>query len=259
MNNDKIKKINKTTWQKRKEKEWQKNADFWVQIIRKKLDPFRQRVTNKAILGSLPKEKNLKILDAGCGEGYMCRMLAKKGYKVFGVDSSKKLINSAKKLEERQKLGINYSVADFRKTKFPDSFFDIVLSHQTLIEIPDPEKAIKEFGRILKRKGIILALFLHPCFDFRFSDLKNGKFALNYFQRREIEKGKYLVGGILSPFPYFYIHLPLSQWINIFTRNKFLILNIKEPAPPLKLLKKDKWWKENFDKPRFLLIKAQKA
>jgi 2-polyprenyl-3-methyl-5-hydroxy-6-metoxy-1,4-benzoquinol methylase len=243
-------------WEQQKEKEWEKNADFWIKIIRENLDPFRLVVTNKAILELLRKEKKLKILDAGCGEGYLCRSLAKLGHRVFGIDFCPKLIEAAKNLERKRPLGIKYFIGDFRKTDFPSSFFDAILSHQTINEIPDPEKAFKEFSRILKRGGKLVCLFLHPCFEIQ--PQKNISLAATYFQKTKIKKEYYLVSGIKSPSPYFYLHLPLSEWIEILTKNGFIINEIKEPHPPLKILKKDKWWKENFKKPLFILIKAVK-
>ena len=50
-------------WQKGKREEWRKNADFWIKIIRKNLDPYRLKVTNKAILETLKGKKNIKILN----------------------------------------------------------------------------------------------------------------------------------------------------------------------------------------------------
>lgn len=240
-------------WDKEKKKEWEKNASFWIKIIQKKLDPFRKIVTNQAILESLKKGKDLKILDAGCGEGYLCRKLAKKGHSVFGIDFSKKLIKTARDLENKMPLGIKYFLGDFRKTDFPPSFFDVVLSHQTINEIANPEKAFREFFRILKKKGKSVFLFLHPCFDFKAKKSDS----LNYFKKKMIKKDYYLVSGIKSPSPYFYLHLPLSQWISLLIKSGFSITNITEPHPPLKLLRK-KWWKENFKLPRFILIEAKK-
>lgn len=245
-------------WNLEKKREWEKNADFWIKIIRENLDPFRPVVTNRAILEPIKNGKKLRILDAGCGEGYLCRILAKRGHIVFGIDSCQKLIEAAKELEKKKPLGIKYFVGDFRKTDFPSSFFDFVLSHQTINEIENPEKALKEFWRILKKGGKVICLFLHPCFDFLPSNLKKRHFGLTYFQKAKIHKGKYLVGGIFSPVPYFYLHLPLSDWLRIFKKTGFSVLRVDEPHPPLKLLKEDKWWKENFDKPRFILIEAEK-
>ena len=236
-------------WLTQKRAEWNKNANFWIKIIREKLDPFRLIVTNKAILEPFLKEKGWKVLDAGCGEGYLCRALAKLKHKPYGIDLSSKLIEAAKRLEEKEKLGIKYFLGDFRKTPFPKNFFNAILSHHTINEIPNPEQAFKEFNRILKKKGKLVLLFLHPCFEIE---------PKNYFRKVKIKKSYYLVSGIKSPAPYFYLHLPLSQWITTLRKNGFSIIEIREPHPPLSLIEKDKWWKENFQKPLFILIEATK-
>jgi SAM-dependent methyltransferase len=245
-------------WRKKKEKEWDKNAGFWIKIIREKLDPYRIVITNKAVLLPLKGRKNLKILDAGCGEGYLSRILAKKGHRVVGIDSCPQLIEAAKDLERKKPLGIKYFVGDFRNTNFPSSYFDVVLSHQSIHEIENPEKALKQFARVLKRKGRLICLFLHPCFEINESNSGKNDFVSLYFSRVQVRKGKYLVSGIWSPSPYFYLHLPLSGWINLFKKAGFLIYDIKEPRPPANLLKKDRWWKEHFKKPSFILIDAIK-
>lgn len=243
-------------WEREKEKEWKRNADFWIKIIRENLDPFRLKVTNKAILEPLKEEKNLKILDAGCGEGYLCRILAKKGHRVFGIDFCPKLIMAAEELERKKSLGIKYFVSGFRKTSFPSSFFDVILSHQSINEIKNPERAFKEFSRILKRGGRLILLFLHPCFEIQLQ--KNMSLVTTYFQKTKMKKDYYLVSGIKSPSPYCYLHLPLSGWIELLVKSGFLIEKIKEPHPPLNFLKKDKWWKKNFKRPLFILIEATK-
>jgi len=236
-------------WKKGKEKEWRENAEFWIKIIRKGLDPYRLKITNKAILEPLKGDKNLRVLDAGCGEGYLSRFLAKLGHKVWAIDFCPKLIKAAEKLEKKKLLGIKYLLEDFRETHFSDSFFDAVISHQTINEIENPKKALKEFYRILKKRGRLILLFLHPCFEV------DPKF---YFHKLKIKKSYYLVSGIKSPSPYFYLHLPLSEWTELLSREGFLIRKIKEPRPPLELLKKNNWWRKNFKKPLFVLIETIK-
>ncbi|PIS38664.1 MAG: hypothetical protein COT34_02435 [Candidatus Nealsonbacteria bacterium CG08_land_8_20_14_0_20_43_11] len=241
-----------------KKTEWQKNADFWIKIIRNNLDPFRSLVTNKAVLDPFSKEKGQKILDAGCGEGYLCRKLAKRGQQMFGLDFNLQLIKAAKQLETEKPLGIKYFVADIRKTGFPASFFDGIISHQTIHEIENPEKALREFYRLLKSGGKLIVLFLHPCFDFGSEEVKNTPLSVMYFQKTKIKKCFYLVGGIKSPSSYFYLHLFLSQWFNLFTKAGFQIAKIEEPHPPLKFIKQNSWWKNSFNKPRLILFEAFK-
>jgi len=242
-------------WKKDKQKEWKENADFWIKIIQKNLDPYRLKITNKAILERVKKEKNLKILDAGCGEGYLSRMLAKSDHKVFGIDTCKKLIVAAKRKQVKE---TKYFVKDFRNTGFPSCFFDIIICHQTIIEIQNPERAFKEFSRILKKNGKLILLFSHPCFELNMSQIKKVPFPLIYFQKIKVKKDYYLVSGIKSPSCYFYLHLPLSKWSELLEKNGFVIKSIEEPHPPLNALKRNKMWQKKFKKPLFILIEAVK-
>jgi len=252
-------KVKFKNWEKMKEKEWHGNTDYWAKIIRNNLDPFRTVITYKAVLRPIKKNKRrLKILDVGCGEGYLCRKLARLGHQVFGLDFCGGLIEKAKELERKKPLGIKYFIGDLRKTNFPAAYFDVILSHQSLQEIENPEKAIREFSRIIKKEGKIIALFLHPCFDIRKKYLRQEKLPQLYFNKSMITGKYYIVSGLKSPLPYFNLHLPLSGWIKLFRKYGFLNLNIDEPHPPLKFLKKNKWWRKNFDRPVFILIEAIK-
>ena len=74
---------------------WIKNADQWTQAVREKKIASRVLVTDEAIVGAALASKPEKILDVGCGEGWLCRALADKGREIIGVDASPELIASA--------------------------------------------------------------------------------------------------------------------------------------------------------------------
>src|SRR5882762_10163043 len=67
---------------------WDANASFWVQIIREHRDKYRNELTDRAMLKAIGEPAGLAVLDAGCGEGYLSRILASNGATVTGVDSS---------------------------------------------------------------------------------------------------------------------------------------------------------------------------
>src|SRR5258708_31027111 len=75
---------------------WNANASFWVQIIREHRDRYRNEVTDPAMLHAIGEPAGLDVLDAGCGEGYLSRILAKKGANATGIDSNTKLIEAAR-------------------------------------------------------------------------------------------------------------------------------------------------------------------
>ncbi len=70
--------------------------------------------------------KNLKILDVGCGTGRHTIELTKRGYNVTGIDLSKNQIERAKKKTKNNNLNINFLKKDARNLSF-NAEFDIAI------------------------------------------------------------------------------------------------------------------------------------
>jgi len=94
-----------------------------------------------------------RVLDAGCGPGRDVEYFMEDGFKVVGVDIALGQIKEAKK---RVPNG-EFKKSDFRKMDFENSSFDGVWSVTSLIHLPksEVEKAIKEFNRVLDKKGVL--------------------------------------------------------------------------------------------------------
>jgi len=244
-------------WEKQKRKEWETNADFWIKIVEEGLDPFRLKVTNRAVLSYFKKnpKKNCKVLELGCGEGYLAREIAKRGYKVSGLDFCSSLIGKAKEVEKKKPLKIKYFCRSAANLSiFPKNSFDFIVSHHFINELFLPGKTLKESYRVLKPGGENIVLFLHPCFDLQGRGSSwNVK---EYFERKILHK-KFSVSGIYSSWEINYLHLPLEGWIKMFKDSGFLISDIKEPHPDKKLFEEE-FFDKNFKYPMFILIEAVK-
>jgi len=66
--------------------------------------------------------KKAKILDIGCGTGRHSRELAKRGYRVTGIDLSESLLNRAKEIAAKECLSIDYQIQDARSLTFSNEY-----------------------------------------------------------------------------------------------------------------------------------------
>ena len=143
---------------------WDRNATAWRQHFAAN-DPNRKYIIDPAILSILGDVRENRILDAGCGEGYQSRMLARNGARVTGVDVSARMIELATLDEEREPLGVTYVQGDI--TRMPilsDSTFDVVLTNVVIDDVDDFGGALGELFRLLRPGGIYVQATVHPCF-----------------------------------------------------------------------------------------------
>jgi len=105
---------------------------------------------------------NLKILDAGCGNGRMIRKICDLGaepYNCSGIDLSEKIIKFAK---ISSPYGAEFSVGDIKNTQYFKNMFDIIFNLGVLIHIKDNDyikDIAKEFHRILKPNGLVFITY----------------------------------------------------------------------------------------------------
>jgi SAM-dependent methyltransferase len=230
-----------------------------VKIIREGLDPYRTRLTDAAVLTAVGEPAGLRILDAGCGEGYLSRLLASAGADVVGVDTSASLIAAAGSHADQARQPVNYAVAAMENLPEPDETFDVVVCNHVLSDVDDPEIALAEIARVLKPGGRLVAMMLHPCFYTAHAERDaSGNIPVTaYFTERRVDQ-KFLVAGIESPDEVHMTFRPLEFYTQAVVRAGLLITGLTEPHPDVQALHDDPWWRANFVKPLFLLISAAK-
>ncbi|SRR6266498_543673 len=238
---------------------WEMNASFWIRIIRERLDPYRTELTDNVLLNEVGPAGGQRILDAGCGEGYMSRLLARRGASVVGVDSCKGLIQAAQDLNDTERLDISYDVGDVGALALPDTTFDVVVCNHLINDLADPSIPFQEFARVLKGGGRVVILMLHPCFYVsRSTEQRSGGELISseYFRVRRIEQ-HFEVVGITSPATVVAWIRPLESYCKLLFDAGFSISGLQEPRPTDQLLE-DPWWRTSFTRPRFLMITAKR-
>lgn len=236
------------------------NASFWVQIIREHRDKYRSELTDPAMLHTIGEPAGLDILDAGCGEGYLSRILAKKGANATGIDSSTKLIEAARSQNLADVPSVSFDIGSVDDLPYPDSAFDLVVCNHLVNDLFDPSKPISEFARVLRSSGRLVILMLHPCFYNKHAErdqATNGMIASSYFDIRSVEQ-TFQVGGLTSPAANIAWFRPLEFYTEELRKSGFAITSLTEPHPSPEQWRTDGWWRKGFTRPLFMLLTAQK-
>lgn len=105
------------------------------------------------LVDEIQKSESGKILDVGCGNGNLFKMLPDDKYELFGVDFSKNMILEAK---NSCKGKATFSVADAEMLPFEDNTFDIVVCNASFHHYIHPDAVLGEIRRVLKNGGRLL-------------------------------------------------------------------------------------------------------
>ncbi|MFX1476404.1 MAG: class I SAM-dependent methyltransferase, partial [Promethearchaeota archaeon] len=144
--------------------QWEANAENYTALVDDKGTPHHQKILNPCVERLLGDPKGKRLLDAGCGEGYLSRYYAQRGVDVVGVDISEKMIAICKQKSKDQ--SIEFLVGDIcNLALFEDASFELVLCNLVLLNTPCLEEALREFFRVLKFKGILVFSVVHPAFN----------------------------------------------------------------------------------------------
>lgn len=240
-------------------KEWNDAAESWVDFVRKGKDHYRDELNNPATFRLIGDVRDRLVLDLACGEGYNTRILARKGAKVIGVDSSEKLIELAKQEEAKEKLGIQYRVlnaADLKK--FSSNHFHLVACFMSLQDIENYEKAISEVARVLRNHGRFVFSIPHPCFETIIVDGKRTSATRKYFGTVEYPV-QWKMERLAKPFRTTSFHRTLTNYFDALSRSKLFVSNLVEPKPTQKGLREYPPLREVLARPQSIIIESTKC
>ncbi len=130
-------------------------------------DLWHRAIIDPGLLGQIGAVRGLRILDLGCGNGYLTRRWARAGARsVVGVDRSARSLAIARRRELARPSGARFlqrDAADLRG--LPDHSIDLVACNMALMDIPDLKGTVREVARVLADGGRFVFSICHPCFD----------------------------------------------------------------------------------------------
>ena len=97
------------------------------------------------------------VLDAGCGAGHTAMAYAPHVQRVIACDFSGAMLEQVRALaRERGIQNVRAQLADVDALPFPESAFDVVASRYSAHHWTHPQRALREFRRVLRDDGIFI-------------------------------------------------------------------------------------------------------
>jgi len=137
-------------------------ANFIDNPLRRKIQPPKETGLRQGI------KSGMNVLEVGPGNGRYTVEAAKivgPNGRITTIDIENKMIERViKRMETENITNINAEVANVYKLPYQDCSFDLIYMIAVFNEIPEQEKALTEFHRVLKPNGLLVfsELFMDP-------------------------------------------------------------------------------------------------
>lgn len=193
---------------------WDANARAWADAVRNESIESRRLVTNAAIVEAVRDCGGRRVLDLGCGEGWLARALAAHGHEVTGIDASAALIAEARTLGGGEFMQMSYDQIAM------DSRFDTIVANFSLLD-DRTEDLLVSLKTLLENDGRLVIHTTHPLFTGT---------DCSYADGWRTETFSNLPGQWREPMPWYF--RTLGSWIRALTESGYRVLEAREPLYP---------------------------
>jgi len=211
---------------------WDKNGSEYLHFFNSPVDAGRRGLIDPVIL-ELCRPQGKHILDLGCGEGYLSRLLKKhKAREATGIDVSADLIAKAKSLDPEG----DYRLLDIVREDFHFNQLDAVIANMVLHNLPDLADVFRKISATLKPRGMLIASILNPYYAYpvgtwkrQIRSILSGDFKphlqiKNYFLARKQSK---VLSGTRTEFEHY--HHQMADYINEAVKHGLILKTMIEP------------------------------
>ena len=203
---------------------WTTNAQAWTDAVREKAIPSRRLATDGAIVAACQRviagRPGVRVLDVGCGEGWLARELAALGAVVTGIDASAPLIDIARATGG----DVDYACVTYEQLEADASIvegpFELVVCNFALLDdrtVP----LLVALARRLPASGVILIQTVHP-----WAAVGDGP----YEEGWRTETWGAFGASFPSPMPWYF--RPIGSWVAAARDAQLVVDRLEEPIHP---------------------------
>ena len=235
---------------------WETHATWWIDGFTDGADAeYEEQILP---LAAAELAGAARVLDIGCGDGQISRLLAARGAHVVGVDPTWNQITVA----HERGGGASFLRAAADGLPFTDASFDAAVACLVFEHIDAVDEAIAEVARVVKPGGRFSFFLNHPLLqtpgsgwiDDQILDppeqyWRIGPYLTEAETIEQVELGVYIR----------FIHRPLSRYLNALSEHGLVLERMVEPAPPDGFLARAPEYPDAATIPRLLYLRLRRT
>ncbi|MEX2284428.1 MAG: class I SAM-dependent methyltransferase [Gemmatimonadota bacterium] len=199
---------------------WDANANAWTRLVRSHGIESRRVATDAAIVDAISASSPKRVLDVGCGEGWLCRALADRGINAVGVDGSAALIESARALTGGEFHHLSYEKLAANPEQLGVASYDLIVCNFSLLH-EELDQLLGSLSTMLEVSGALLIQTVHPW---------SARGTAAYTDGWRTESFSSYPEAFAQSMPWYY--RTLGSWVEVLQHAGFAIEQIIEPAHP---------------------------
>lgn len=196
---------------------WTDNADAWARVVRQGAIASREAGTDAAVVEAVVRglPPGGRVLDVGCGEGWLCRALASLGAQTHGVDASAPLVEAAR-AEGGSFDAVGYAQAAADPARLGGPYDAAVFNFALLSD--DVSGVLRAAASRLDDYGRVIVQTVHPAaVDLPYHDGWR-------------EESFQSMGDDFEPMPWYF--RTLGSWVRVLTGSGLRLTEVVEPVHP---------------------------
>jgi SAM-dependent methyltransferase len=204
----------------------------------------------------LPDLAGRRVLDLGCGDGWLCRLAAERGAAaVLGLDPSARMLALAR--ERTRDERVSYNQAFVEDAELPAGAADVVLSVLALHYVEDLAAAFTSIARWLAPGGVLVVLLEHPILlapspdrGFVDEDGRTRAWRLHSYGDEGPRRERWYIDGVVKH------HRTTATIVNAVIGAGLRLERLVEPPPSAEALAGDPGLRDDVSRPPVLGLRA---
>jgi SAM-dependent methyltransferase len=217
---------------------------------------LHEAVVEPSLPRLLPDLAGKRVVDRGCGDGWLCRYAVERGAaSAVGVDGSARMLELAR--ARTSDARVEYVRADLEDVDLPARSYELVASVLALHYLLDLEPLVRRAAAWLVPGGAFVAIVEHPMTTAQLpkrgwlvEDGRHVAWPVDHYTDEGPRAETWFVDGVVK------VHRTVSTILGAFLSAGLLIDRVDEPRPPEAVLAAHPEHRDELIRPSLLAVRA---